>query len=262
MRLTTSVNGAILVYEIIERAFEVYSEDYKFSTEQMIEFAFAAHRVNNGYVKETRKHSEDVPTLYSNRDLVTYSTIYYNQDNEKDNTVKAWIPSDFIPLTVTDADRVAKADADRHMRRYTLLSLGNLTEFQQNMFSAYSSEKTFIKSAGIISFLPQFVKQELMEKIYNHRLATEFANSTLIQSNINGTIEILKVFRVNKIFEENFYIHYAAFDGNLISFTRKEGLAVGNFYNITAKIKGHSKERNTGVNVTNVNYVKFKKTEF
>ncbi len=233
-----------------------------YPTEKLIELAFAAYRVNGGYIKDTQRYSEDKPTVYSNKEIVAYSAAYYNQYNENDGVLKTWVPSDFVPVKVTDEDRAAKADADRHMRRYTLLALGNLGEFQQDVFTAYSNEYTTINRIGLIAYLPEFVYRELQDKMYKERLKTEFANSRYYENKVEGDCEILKVIRVSKEFEEPFYMHFGAVDGNLICFARKEGFAVGKVYVITAKVKGQDRERETGLPMTRVNYVKLKKTEF
>lgn len=234
----------------------------EYPTERLIELAFAAHRVNSGYVKETRRYSEGQPTTYSNKEIVAYSAAHYNQYNEKDSVLRTWVPSDFVPVKVTDEDLAAKADADRHMRRYTLLSLGNLNDFQQDIFSAYSSETMPVNRVGLIAYLPEFVNRELQDKMYKERLKKEFANSDYFDNRVDGTVEILKVIRVAKEYDEPFYMHFGAVDGNLICFARKEGFAVGKFYTITAKVKGQDRERETGLPITRVNYVKLKKTEF
>jgi hypothetical protein len=234
----------------------------EYPTEKLIELAFAAYRINGGYVKDTRRYSEDKPTVYSNKEIVAYSAAHYNQYNEKDSVLKTWIPTDFVPVKVTDEDRAAKADADRHMRRYTLLALGNLSDFQQDVFSAYSSERMPVNRVGLVAYLPEFVYRELQDKMYKERLKTEFANSRYYENKVEGDCEILKVIRVSKEFEEPFYMHFGVVDGNLICFARKEGFAVGKVYVITAKVKGQDRERETGLPMTRVNYVKLKKTEF
>lgn len=234
----------------------------EYPTERLIELAFAAYRVNGGYVKDTRRYSEGQPATYSNKEIVTYSAAHYNQYNEKDSVLRTWIPSDFVPVKVTDEDRAAKADADRHMRRYTMLALGNLSDFQQDVFSAYSSERMPVNRVGLIAYLPEFVNRELQDKMYKERLKKEFANSRHYENKVEGNCEILKVIYVNKEMMDPFYMHFAAVDGNLICFARKEGFAVGNTYVITAKVKGQDRERETGLPMTRVNYVKLKKTEF
>lgn len=234
----------------------------EYPTEQLIELAFAAYRVNGGYVKDTRRYSEDQPTTYSNKEIVAYSAAHYNQYNEKDSVVKTWIPSDFIPVKVTDEDRIAIENAHKHMRRYVMLALGNLSDFQKDIFSAYSSETMPVNRIGLIAYLPQFVERELHDKMYKARLKKEFSDSQYYEKKVDGNVEILKVIRISREFEDAFYMHFGAINGNLICFSRKEAFAVGNVYVLTAKVKAQDRERETGLPMTRVNYVKLKKTEF
>jgi hypothetical protein len=220
------------------------------STELLINYAFAAYRVNNGYEKDTRRYSEDQPTTYSNKELISFTV---NSDG--------WRPDDFVPLTITEADREAKKAGDKHMRRYTMLALGELNDFQNNIFTAYSSERMSVNRVGLIAYLPAFIDRELKDKIYKSRLKTEFGDSKHLEGNIEGNCEILKVIPVRRDFEDPFYMHFGAVNGNLVCFARKEGFAESATYIIKAKVKGHEKERETGLPITRINYVKLRKTE-
>lgn len=221
----------------------------EYPTEQLIELAFAAYRVNDGYVKQTRRYSEGQPTTFSNKEAITFTAHPQFQ------------PDDFIPLTVTEEDRAAKAAADKHMRRYTMLALGNLTDFQNDIFTAYSSEKMPINRVGLLAYLPEFVNREIKDKVYKARLKQEFKDSKHLEGNIEGVCEILKVIRVGRDFDEPYYMHFGAVDGNLVCFARKEGFAEGVSYHIKGKVKGQDKERETGLPMTRINYVKLRKTE-
>ena len=224
-----------------------------YPTEKLLELAFAAYRVNKGYEKQTRRYSEGQPTTFSNKEIISF-TVSRDDPN-------AFIPSDFLPVKVTDEDRAAKAAADAHMRRYTLLAMGNLSEFESDIYSAYCSEVMPVKRVGLIAYLPEFVERELQGKIYKQRMKTEFANSKHLEGNVVGDCEILKVIRVAREFDEPFYMHFGAVDGNLVCFARKEGFAEGVVYHIHAKVKGQDKERETGLPMTRINYVKLRKTE-
>jgi len=221
----------------------------EYPTKTLIELAFAAQRVNGGYEKQTRRYSEGQPTTFSNKELITFTA---HSD---------WKPEDFVPLQVTQEDLDAKAAADKHMRRYTMLAMGDLPEFESNIFSAYASERMPVNRVGLIAYLPEFVNRELQTKIYKQRLKTEFANSKHIDNVVEGNCEILKVIRISRDFEDPFYMHFGAVDGNLVCFARKEGFAEGTSYIIKAKVKGKDKERETGLPMTRINYVKLRKTE-
>jgi hypothetical protein len=234
----------------------------EYPTEKLLELAFAAQRVNKGYEKNTRRYSESQPTTYSNKEIISYSAAYYNQHNKKDSVVKTWIPEDFIPVKVTEEDLAAKDAADKHMRRYTMLAMGNLSEFENDVYSAYCSQVMPINRIGLIAYLPEFVERELKNKIYKQRLKTEFANSKHYTTDpVAGDCEILKVIQISREFDDTFYMHFGAIDGNLVCFARKEGYAEGVVYTISAKIKSQDSERETGLPMTRINYVKLRKTE-
>lgn len=224
----------------------------EYPTQTLLELAFAAHRVNEGYEKQTRRYSENMPTTFSNKELIAFTVAAGSEQ---------FIPHDFVPLKVTEEDLAAKAAADKHMRRYTMLAMGNLSDFENDVYSAYCSEVMPVNRVGLIAYLPEFVNRELKNKVYQARLKQEFANSKHLEGNVEGKCEILKVIGVNRDFEDPFYMHFGVLDGNLVCFARKEGFAEGAIYIIKAKVKGQDKERETGLPMTRINYVKLRKME-
>jgi hypothetical protein len=212
--------------------------------------AFAAYRINKGYVKETQRYSENTPTKFSNKEIVKYS-LEYNADNE------AYVPSDFIIPKILDEDHVALAAADKHMRRYTLLGLGDLNDFQADMFAAYSQDILPVNKTGLIAYLPAFVERELEDKMYKRRLKTKFNNSAAIKDKkIIGELEILK--RVYSVNYETFF-YTAGFNGNLVMFSNKFEYKVGEVFGFRANIKGQQTDRDTNLTVNKINYVKLVK---
>ena len=218
-----------------------------YPTKMLLELAFAATRINKGYVKTTRRYSEGQPTTFSNKEIVSFTAAHYF-----DNTT--YLPSDFIPVKTTEEDRTALAAAENHMRRYTMLALGNLSDFQADIFEAYSQEDTPVNRVGLIAYLPQFVERELEDKIYKGRLKTEFADSSPIkEKKIIGELEILKrVYSVN--YETYFYT--AGFNGNLVMFSNKFEYKVGKVFGFRANVKGQQTDRDSGLTVNKINYVK------
>ena len=49
------------------------------STQKALAVAFMADRLNKGYVKETRRFSEDVPTIFANKEIVKF--YFAEEDN-------------------------------------------------------------------------------------------------------------------------------------------------------------------------------------
>ena len=223
-----------------------------YKTELLIELAYAAYRINKDYVKQTRRYSEGQPTTFSNKELIAH-TVHGD-----------WKPEDFVPLEVTDADRAAKIAGDKHMRRYTMLAMGDLPQFEADLFAAYSSDEMPIGRVGLVAYLPAFIDRQVKEKVYKQRIKTEFADSEhLVGDKIEPSeVEILKVIPLNNDWlAEPAYMHFGAIGKDLVCFTVKQMYAVGDTYDIVARIKGEDLERDTQTPMTRLNYVKLRKQE-
>jgi hypothetical protein len=220
-------------------------------TDLIIDLAFAAYRVNNGYVKATQRYSEGQPTTFSNKELITFTAH------------SEWQPEDFVALTVTEEDKEARKKCDKHMRRYTMLAMGDLPQFEDDLFQAYNSEETNISRVGLVAYLPAFIDRELANKEYKLRLRTEFNES----KHLNGDrlepteVEILKVIPLNNDFMEQAFMHFGAIGKDLVCFTVKNKFTVNNTYDIVARIKGQDYERESKTPMTRLNYVKLRKQE-
>ena len=224
-------------------------KEVTYNTEQVLLFAFAAYRRNKGeYIKDTRRFSEDTPTQFSNKDLVRFAVMK-----------ELGSPDDLIQLEITQQDKDSLEDARKHMRRYTLLALGDLNEFTSNMFEAYSQDESNSRSLGILAYFPAFVEKDLKNNIYKKRLRNEFKDSKYISEEIvNKQVEILKTIPLANGFFEPTNMYFGSVDGNLVCFTKKDILKTYNFYSLRAKIKGQDTERETGLKMTRLNYVKLK----
>lgn len=229
----------------------------EYSTQALIELAYAAYRVNKGYEKQTRRYSEGQPTTFANKELIAFTIRSYD-------TADNWAPEDFVPLQVTEADKAAVAQGAKHMRRYTMLALGDLPDFEKDLFAAYSSEKMPIGRVGLIAYLPAFIDRELDNKVYKQRMKTDFANSSHLSDNITEAVdvEILKVIPLNNDWiAEPAYMHFGAIGKDLVCFTKKEMYAVGDTFELVGRIKGQDRERESGLPMTRLNYVKLRKQE-
>ena len=222
-----------------------------YPTEDIIALAYAAYRTNNGYEKNTRRYSEGQPTTWSNKELITF-------------TVKSdWKPEDFVPITITDEDRKAAVQGEKHMRRYSMLALGDLPQFESDLFSAYSAEQTNISRVGLIAYLPAFIDRELAEKELKLRYKTEFADTANINTvgeRVTGNVEIHKMIALADSFNGGTaYMHFGSIGKDLVCFTKNEIYAVGETFDIRAKVKGYTVERNSNLPMTRLNYVKLRK---
>ena len=101
------------------------------NTQTALAVAFMADRLNKGYVKETRRFSEDVPTIFSNKELVKF----YFTDKED------FLPQDYIKNNPDDYDFESVDIALKHFKRYSIELLGeNLSDFQKDVFNAISTD--------------------------------------------------------------------------------------------------------------------------
>ena len=225
-----------------------------YKTEYLIELAYAAYRVNKGYEKLTKRHSESPPT-YSNKELIAYTASSQNEQSP-------FIPEDFTPLKVVKADKDAAESGAKHMRRYTLLAMGELPQFEADLFAAYSSDELPIGRIGLVAYSPAFIERQVKDKVYKQRLKTEFANSVCLTENITDPmdVEILKIIPLNNYdFGDSAFLHFGAIGKDLVCFTKKEMYAIGETYEIVGRVKGVDKERDSGLPMTRLNYVKLRK---
>ena len=210
----------------------------EYPVQQILELAYAAKRVNGKYRKETGYHLDD-KNFYGNRDLITFTV-----------TNEQFFKGD--PLVVTDEDRAALEIAHKHMRRYTLLAMGNLTDFVRDMYADYCKETVKVNSFGRLAYFPYFVENEMAQLDLTKRLKTEFGESKNLDR-VEGVIEILTQ---RFIRDQGKYVYLAAHKNSLVSFWHEKNLDVNGFYNIRSKVKGHGVDRKSNLPVTYINYVK------
>ena len=124
-----------------------------------------ADRLNKGYVKETRRFSEDVPTIFANKEIVKF---YFA---EEDN----FTPEDYVKAIPTDEDFDSVDIALNHFKRYSMEILGDkLNDFQKDIFTNVTGEVINKGKLGLISFVPELGSREVEEGQLIKLLRTEF----------------------------------------------------------------------------------------
>lgn len=225
-----------------------------FPIEKTLEFSFAAYRVNGGYVKTNGYDPAGRVFRFSNKEIIYYMSNIASKEN---NT---WIPDTFVPVEVTDEDRENVKELHKFFRRYTMLVFGDsLSQFQKDMYTAYSKEKVSSSDLGFIAYIPQFFKNESAELAYRKNLKDSYSDSQhLLTKTVEGVVEILK-----RIYLKDYaiYLYIAGIDGNLVNFTKPESIEVGSVYSIRAKVKATDVERETKLPMTKLNYVKLSMVE-
>ena len=218
------------------------SEHSGYSTQTAIELSFAAKRRNGKYIKQSQGNT------YSNKELIMW-TLARQQGT-------AYFPKDFEFLEVNDEDRAAKEAADKHMRRYIMLALGGLNQFESDMFAAYSNETTPPNQFGFIAYFPYFVERELEELTYRNRLKKEFHKSQQIGKKGDRIEDMFEVLKCIPLHNSDTFLYFKSPIPNLFVFTHMQQFSVGDFLALKGKINSYQVERQTGTPVTRLNYVK------
>jgi hypothetical protein len=221
-----------------------------FSTEEALKIAFAVYRVNGGYIKETQYDIDGVVARWGNKDTIKFMAAL-----KADSGKSYWVPENFTPIKITEADITALESARKHFKRYTFLMIGDdLSRFQKDTFVAFSSEECTVKNVGFIAYIPAMIEREVHDIAYRRRLKNEFADSEIVLSKtVAGEVEILKSLYLK---EHSIYLYIAGVGKNLVVFTKDKKYEIGSKYFIDAKVKGHDVERETRLPMTKLNYVK------
>lgn len=213
--------------------------------------AFAAYRVNGGYLKETQRHSEtDKLTAFANKQLVKF---HFADSN-------TFIPPDFKDFTVVEEDYDGVDVAREHFKKYMLGVIGNsLTGFQKDVFEAMNADHIAESKLGLLSYVPELMKREVEESKLKKLIRMEYRDSKDIGTEGSEVEGVLKV--LQKHYSEQWarWNYVADLNGDLVSFMNPYELYVGERRRIKAKVKSHGKNRLFEVCETRLNYVKLYK---
>lgn len=216
-----------------------------FNTLEVLAVAYAAYRINNGYLKfETYDYHKNIIEKYSNKDYVKG---YYNKSVFK-----------HIPIIeITDADREHAAKARSHFNKYTIGILGNsLTDFQQDLFSAVTADEVSFSQLGVLAYVPEMIVREQRESALKKTLKQDFKESKHVGARgetFEGVCRILSKQWFNSFERWGYTVES---DGNLLSFFNKFEFQEGETRLIKGKIKDLVNNKKFKVNETRLNYVK------
>ena len=219
-------------------------------TQEALAVAYAAFRIRNGYLKQTRRYSEEKPTEHSNKDMVKF---YFA------HRAGQYVDPDFTMFQPTEQDYAAVEDGRKWLKRYVLLGLGNLDEFKRDMVDSVSEDTVTVNSLGRVAFIPAFVKRDRHENDLTKEIRIEYRDSEHLgkmKDTVEGVVKILDS-RYSQQWES--YNYTAVLDGNLVSFMNKFEHPVGSMKRIKAKVKAHTKNKYFSANETRLNYVKLYK---
>ena len=218
--------------------------------------AYAAYRINNEqYLKDTRRYSEDNPTVFDNKSLVRF---YW--EKKQDTRDAQYLPTDFEMFEPTEADYANVTEALKWMKRYVMLGLGDLDDFKRQMVEELTKEEVPVKSMGRIAFAPEFIKRDQHESGLKKEIRVEYRDSQHLGKE-KDTVEC-----VIKILDKRYSAQWESYnftavttDGNLVSYMNKFDQEIGSMKRIKAKVKAHTKNRLFSADETRLNYVKLYK---
>tara|TARA_B100000925_G_scaffold240967_1_gene190177 strand:+ start:154 stop:861 length:708 start_codon:yes stop_codon:yes gene_type:complete len=219
-------------------------------TQTALAVAFMADRLNKGYVKETRRFSEDVPTIFSNKEVVKF--YFANEGN--------FTPSDYVKAIPTNEDFEAVDMALKHFKRYSIELLGDsLNDFQKDVFNSISGSEIHPNKLGLVSYVPELVRREMTDSKLKKLLRIEYRDSKPVGKHgdaITGNLKIIK-----RTWSTNWesYNYIADFAGDIVSFMHKVKFDIDQRVNFKAKVKSHGKNNLFEVNETRINYLRITK---
>jgi hypothetical protein len=230
-------------------------------TRLVLEYAFAAHRINGGYVKENHYQTK---SICNNRTLVDYSVKNWINENHSGSTLIHWLPPDFTAPEITDQDRSASDQIESHFKKYMFNSLaGKLNQFENDVYSAVCGEEVALAKVGLIAYVPELVDRDSAKWQFEKTIKTEYKHSSFqAVKAVEGEMTVLRVYDFTTSDFDTVRNVILGFNGNLYHFyDKKKSIArksEGCKYHIKGRVKTEAEERITGAKMTRLNYVKAK----
>ena len=223
----------------------------EFTTQQVLELACAAQRVNGAYIK-------DAEAVYTTDGVYMYT----KQTNKMlmlctvDHAIWTADPKDApIPLRVLPEDTALAEEIKTYFKRLLFAAIEGENEFQTNINSFLSSESIEIKNFGYIACLPSvYARDKVHNKVKRAARSVEEGFLGEVGSNLKDLdAEIL-----SSIKSKNFdgYNIDAIINNRMASWLNKTNLNQGACVIVKAKVKDHSKHWTHQNDVTRLNYVK------
>ena len=223
----------------------------EFSTQQVLELACAAQRVNGSYIKEPEAvWAEDGVYMYTkqtNKMQMLCTVIPTNWTAD---------PKDApMPLKVTEEDVALAEEIRKYFKRLLFAAIEGENEFQTNINSFLSSDNIETKNFGYIACLPSvYVKDLSQNKV--KKAARQVEEGYL--GEVGSTIKDLDAEIISSVKSKNFegWNIDAIINNKMVSWINKTGLNLGAGVIVKAKVKDHSKHWKHQNDVTRLNYVK------
>ena len=222
-----------------------------FPTQQVLELACAAQRVNGAYIKESIAiYADDNVYVYSKQPnkivmLCTLDPAYWTSDPKE-------AP---MPLRVLPED-TAQADSIRlYYKRLLFSAIEGDNDFLTTINSILSSETVKSNQIGYVACLPSVcARDQVQNKI--KKAARQVDEGYL--ADIGSSLKDLDAEIIASIKSKNFegYNIDAIINNKMVSWLNKTNLDLGPCVIVKAKVKDHNKHWKHQSDVTRLNFVK------
>jgi hypothetical protein len=223
----------------------------EFPTQQVLELACAAQRINGTYIKEDAPvYSEDGAFMYikhTNKMQMLCTLLPNNWTADPKDSP--------MPLKVMPEDTVQADEIRKHFRKFLFSAIEGENDFQTNINTILSSDTVKQNQFGYVACLPSvYVRDIAQTKV--KRAAQQVEEGHLAEIGIQ--LKDLDAEIISSVKSKNFegYNIDAIINNRMVSWLNKTNLNLGACVIVKAKVKDHSKHWKHGNDVTRLNYVK------
>ena len=223
----------------------------EFPTQQVLELACAAQRINGAYIKEDAPvYSEDGAFMYLKHTnkivmLCTLDPAYWTAD-PKD----APMPLRVLPDDTTQADSIRL-----YYKRLLFSAIEGDNDFLTTINSILSSEMVKSNQLGYVACLPSVCARDQVQNKIKKAARTVDPGHL---AEIGSTLTDLDAEIISSVKSKNFdgYNIDAIINSRMASWLNKTNLNLGACVIVKAKVKDHTKHWKHQNDVTRLNYVK------
>ena len=223
----------------------------EFPTQQVLELACAAQRVNGAYIKDSEAvYAEDGVYMYTketNKILMLLTL---------DHTLWTADPKDApMPLKLVPEDVALAEEIQKYFKRLLFAAIEGENDFQTNINSILSGDTVKQNQFGYVACLPSvYVRDLAQNKVKRAARSVEEG----FVGDIGAQLKDLDAEIISSIKSKNFegYNIDAIINNRMVSWLNKTNLNLGACVVIKAKVKDHNKHWKHQNDVTRLNYVK------
>ena len=219
----------------------------EFPTQQVLELACAAQRVNGAYIKEGEVvYAADGVAMYTkqpNKVLMLYTL-----DDTK-------VIPDVKVLKISPEDVARAEEIVTYYKRLIFAAIEGDNEFLIKIHTLLGSETVKENEFGWMACLPSVQSRDLSHN--QIKKAAQLVDEGYL-ADIGSQLKDLDAEIISSIKSKNFegYNIDAIINNRMVSWLNKTTLALGPCVIVKAKVKDHSKHWKHGNDVTRLNYVK------